>query len=113
MPLIITSPEYYDKVVAEVKAHPDGERLMPKLEAQLDYLRNFSCSKPGADDGRFDIELGWDFAKWSFSIRWFSKETHNLAFNGGLIFHPGAMGPDSSLSVELCPSDEPHWSVHT
>jgi hypothetical protein len=33
--------------------------------------------------------------------------------NGGLIFHPGASGPDQSLSVELDPDTKPHWSVHT
>lgn len=113
MAFTITNQEHYDKVVTEVKAHPDAACLLPKLEEQLDYLRNFSCSKPGANDGRFNVELGWDFAKWSFSVLWVSKASGKPAFHGGLIFHPGSTGPDSSLSMELCPSDEPHWSVHT
>lgn len=57
----------------------------------------------GSDAGYLKLELGEDGgALYDRPI-----------LHGGLIYHPGATGPDQSLSVELNGDDKPHWSVHT
>jgi hypothetical protein len=81
------------------------------------------------------VVLYQDFAEKSFSIGWFRAKAERREegaveywlpesgtiedieyehwFSGGLIFHPGAGQPDTSMSVELTGSSSPHWTVHT
>lgn len=107
MALRVDHVEHLHKVLGELEAQPDGEELLEKLEQQFKYLNNYN-------PGRFDVHLGYDWAKWSFSLLWTLRKTDEAYMNGGLIYHPGARGEaDDSLSVELVPGREPHWSVHT
>lgn len=109
MTLIIDNSEHFEKV----KKEAERLGLMEKLQSQLDYLANYANH---GTYGEVECHLGYDFAPLSFSfVMKTRKEGENWKywFNGGLIFHPGKMGPDKSFSVELVGSDEPHWSVHT
>jgi hypothetical protein len=58
-----------------------------------------------------ELVISGDFSPYSLSFGIYRGAECML--NGGVIFHPGATGPDNSLSVELVSSDEPHWSIHT
>lgn len=107
--IVVKDHVYYEKVVAEAKKRG----CMEQLQEKLDYLANYACQE---DSENTRCELYNDFAPLSFSFVMYRKEVdgeYERRFNGGLIFHPGATGPDKSLSVELNPSDKPHWSVHT
>lgn len=57
------------------------------------------------------LVISGDFAPYSLSFGIYRDDQCMLS--GGMIFHPGAAGPDNSLSVELNPLDAPHWSIHT
>ena len=107
--LNIVNNEHYDAVVAQ--AAQLG--LMPELQAQLDYLAGYACHD-APDHTRCDLH--YDFAPLSFAFTMHVLDDagkYKRWFIGGLIFHPGATGTDRSLSVELCPQRQPHWSVHT
>lgn len=104
---------------------------------QLRYLNEY-----GAPPGRVDYsmcELYKDFAPYSLTFSlWMAKMTDDVDpdtgcrkpekgddgesvfdgnqppfLHGGLIYHPPAGEPDQSLSVEISPRSEPHWSIHT
>lgn len=110
MALLIVNEDHFNKV----KAKAEEMGLMPDLQEKLDYLASYADH---GDYGKVRCKLGWDFAPLSFAFVMERQEngtdTWKYWFNGGLIFHPGRLGPDESLSVELCQSNKPHWSVHT
>lgn len=90
---------------------------MANLQECIDYLDTYA-NRPGCtyDKEGTVCELYGDFAEASMQFvmkKPDGKGGWQFWFNGGLIFHPGSSGPDVSLSVELCGSDKPHWSIHT
>ena len=93
-----------DRFRTDFAGDSDPPFLLSRFEQQLKYLHHYG-------DGDWLVELGWDFAKWSFRLNWYRCGGH--VFNGGLIFHNGTGMNDDSLSVELNPPKGPHWSVHT
>jgi len=106
MALRVTNVEHFHKVLEELAEQPDFDQLHKAFEKQVKYLHHYNPKM-------FDVEVGYDMAKWSFSIYWVKKGKNEVYMNGGLIYHPGAREADRSLSVELNYDSEPHWSVHT
>lgn len=89
--LRISNVDHFNKVVGDISLQDNWEELIEKLEAQLKYLNEYNPE-------RFDVEIGYDFAVWSFSVVWIVKESSQPPFMyGGLIYH--------SYSED--------WSVHT
>ncbi len=111
--LNILNQEHFDVV----KAEAEKLGLMDDLQKQLDYLATYANH---GGYGEVRCNLGWDFAPLSFSFTMQTRKKDTTQewkhwFSGGLIFHSGKSwsGGAPAFSVELCPSDKPHWSVHT
>lgn len=87
---------------AQKHAQELGDRTFSEC---LQQLLNLEANYQG------ELIISGDFSPYSLSFGIYNDDECML--NGGVIFHPGATGPDNSLSVELVSSDEPHWSIHT
>lgn len=97
MALIVESGsvDYLHKVLSEISEKENWEELLCRLEERLAYLHHYG--EKNEPNYRFDVYLGPDFSRWSFSIIWYARRTQKPWIYGGLIFH----------------SRDQAWSVHT
>ena len=101
---------YFLRVAREAKQRG----LWPKLRDKLLQLRSWRGDgdiviTPDSVDG-----MSFNFMEAAPENRpdHYSKWRRAGMF-GGVIFHPGHGQVDRSFSVELNPSNEPHWNIHT
>lgn len=57
----------------------------------------------------FTLHIGADSCEHSFLFTFYNEAENARGLNGGLILH----GLQETFSVELCPKNGPHWSIHT
>ncbi len=106
--LIVKDQEHLNRV----KQEATRLGILADLEARLAYLDRYAEHEPGKQ--LINCFLYSDFAPLSFYFEMYRVDKpHQRWMNGGLIWHPGATGPDQSLSVEVNGSAKPHWSIHT
>jgi len=138
--LIVTNTEHMEVVKAFAEKHGLSDKLDAQLEYLDNYgctVQEYEDGLKYVDPTRCIVLLGKDFAPQSFTVTWLfrkkdtepvtperARELYELrrldehyAFymNGGCIF----FGPNESgfgapqFSVQLTPSAEANWSIHT
>lgn len=75
-----------------------------------DFQANIDCLINLAKNFNAELHIYKDFDPHSFTFALFRDG--DLKYNGGIIYHP-IDAPDNSHSVEVCPSNKNHWSIHT
>lgn len=96
----------------EAEAYAEEHGAAESLERALARLDRWGGDKL-SQRNMFRVRLYKDFAPHSFGFAIFRRDAERATIVGGLIFHPGRLGADTSGSVELAPSADPHWSLHT
>ena len=104
--ICIRNRDHFRRVVREARERGLYPSLSQKLHLMQDWGR-------GRSDKETTVNLGYDFAPMSFGFSLVNPGCEEPCIIGGVIFHPGASQPDSSMAVELAPQAEPHWSIHT
>lgn len=118
--LKIINQQHYDRVVT----FAEKKGLKKFLDERLEYLKTYGDPE---QDGRVVVELYFDWAPASFSVRWLKKRpdgTFEHWFIGGLIYHGDQGGWADKPSAHIDPlavrledhfgtPPENPWSVHT
>ena len=94
----IKCQEHYDKVLEY--ANSIGDTTFEKCIERLKQWEKNS-------NGRYEIELYWDFAPYSFGFAEVAADG-SKGVVGGLLYHGG---PDESFAVIMEPFHG--WSIHT
>jgi hypothetical protein len=100
------------QALQEAEAYAEEHGATESLERALSRLERWGGDKL-SQRNMFRVQLYKDFAPYSFGFAIFRRGDERAMIVGGLIFHPARLGADTSGSVELAPSAEPHWSLHT
>ena len=106
---LVDDPKVRERM-GEAIAHAVKVGLLCQLFQQLVWLDRYGNAE--GQRGPWTVELGCDFAPYSFSVVW--RNSGEFAFNGGLIYQgPEAPGDGSfpALSVSLTKADG--WFTHT
>ena len=96
--MVIKCQEHYEKVVEYAESIGD-KTLQNCIERLKQWEKN--------SNGRYEIELYWDFAPYSFGFAERMKDGRT-GIVGGLIYHGR---PDESYSIVMQPMHG--WSIHT
>jgi hypothetical protein len=98
--LVIQNVEHYKQVVNQIKESRGSGEILTNLDQALFKCSMYSCD--WLDQAKTRVSIGYDFAKWSFSIlieRRNDQEIGGYDFwmNGGLIYDENTL----------------NWSMHT
>lgn len=121
--LSIRDYEHFDKVMTKAQKMGLEEDLKQKLN-YLEHYRGDECVCILFPDW---APLSFEFVLYHIEEKWqpdLKREDPTLKrepekfgkrwFNGGLIYHGPVDGKYTDpLSVEINPSNRPHWSIHT
>ena len=132
--MLVVLPETRERLARALEYASELDRIgrfgaKDSLESSLLCLHLFACRWDFPELTVCSLYTDWAEHSFAFSIKRCTIDPEGMPlldsegkvrsyeerafFSGGLIFHPGATGPDRSLSVELVGSDKPHWSIHS
>lgn len=85
----------------------DSRRSLRHSFTVLNRIKRNYCRK--MPNARLVLAPDWVKHSFFFAIRQEVGSQLETYMHGGLILH----GFEETLSIELCPKDGPHWSIHT
>lgn len=98
--------------VSDIEAFAKLHDIYDSFDGRMRQLNDWGGSE-WSQRSRFRVVLYKDFAPYSLGFSIHGGEAEAPLVVGGLIFHPGYLGKDTSLSVEIDSSNKPHWQLHT
>lgn len=104
----INDVQHFREALQFAKTLPkDSRRSLRRCFTTLNRIKR--NGKREGIAGPVVLRLYPDWVKHSWAFCLFDTSTMQAWFNGGLILH----GFEETLSIEINPSNGPHWSIHT